>query len=85
MTPMKAIRAKCLDYCCGSSKEVRLCPCVDCALYPFRFGRNPNRAGLKNRGAFEKKYGSIKDLTDEQREEGSYTTTGGKGENYAEE
>ena len=25
MTPMKAIRAKCLDCCCGSSNEVRLC------------------------------------------------------------
>lgn len=42
MTPLKAIRAKCLDCCCGQYKEVELCPCKDCSLYPYRFGRNPN-------------------------------------------
>lgn len=41
--PVKAIRAKCLDCCCGSSNEVELCTCADCALYPFRFGKNPYR------------------------------------------
>nr|DAE34801.1 MAG TPA: hypothetical protein [Caudoviricetes sp.] len=25
--PVKAIRAKCLDCCCGSSNEVELCTC----------------------------------------------------------
>lgn len=43
MTPVRAIRAKCLDCCCGQMQEVRLCPCSDCPLYPFRMGRNPNR------------------------------------------
>ena len=52
MTPMKAIRAKCLD-CNGTSNEVKLCPCTDCALWPFRLGKNPN---IKPRN-----------LTDEQR------------------
>ena len=42
LSPMKAIRAKCLDCCCGSVNEVRLCPCPDCSLYPYRFGKNPN-------------------------------------------
>lgn len=42
MTPLKAIRAKCLDCCCGQYREVELCPCKDCSLYPYRFGRNPN-------------------------------------------
>lgn len=42
MTPVKAIRLKCLDCCCGSSTEVRLCPVTDCPLHPFRFGKNPN-------------------------------------------
>ena len=37
MTPLKAIRAKCLDCCGGQANEVRLCPCPDCTLYPFRF------------------------------------------------
>lgn len=40
MTPMKAIRAKCLD-CCGSSREVRLCTVEKCPLYPYRFGKRP--------------------------------------------
>ncbi len=39
-SPIKAIRAKCLD-CCGTSNEVQLCPVTRCALYPFRFGKNP--------------------------------------------
>jgi len=39
---MKAIRAKCLDCCCGQYKEVALCPCTGCPLYPYRFGKNPN-------------------------------------------
>ena len=42
--PVKAIRAKCLDCCCGSSKEVSLCPVGTCALYSFRFGKNPYRS-----------------------------------------
>ena len=42
MTPLKAIRAKCMDCCCGQYKEVELCPCKDCSLYPYRFGKNPN-------------------------------------------
>lgn len=42
LTPLKAIRAKCLDCCCGQYKEVGLCPCADCPLYLYRFGKNPN-------------------------------------------
>ena len=40
-TPIKSIRLKCLDCCCGSSKEVGLCKIEGCALYPYRFGRRP--------------------------------------------
>ena len=43
-SPIKAIRAKCLDCVCGSEAEVRKCPVVDCSLWPFRFGRNPFHA-----------------------------------------
>ncbi|PTN32442.1 hypothetical protein [Desulfonatronum sp. SC1] len=39
--PLKAIRAKCLECCGGSPKEVRLCPDISCALHPFRTGTNP--------------------------------------------
>lgn len=41
--PVKAIRAKCLDCCCNSKKEVELCTCEKCSLHPFRFGKNPYR------------------------------------------
>lgn len=40
-SPVKAIRAKCLDCCYDSPSEVRMCPSEDCPLYPFRFGKNP--------------------------------------------
>lgn len=43
-SPIKAIRAKCLDCSCGSREEVKLCPVHDCPLYDFRFGKNPFRA-----------------------------------------
>jgi len=45
-TPIKAIRDKCLDCCCGSTKEVRLCTIINCALYPYRFGRRPDKATI---------------------------------------
>ena len=41
LTPMKAIRAKCLDCCCGSAVEVRKCTIKACSLWPYRFGRRP--------------------------------------------
>lgn len=41
--PVKAIRRKCLECSCGQVKEVELCPVKDCALYPFRMGKNPYR------------------------------------------
>src|SRR5215467_4994946 len=43
MTPMEAIRAKCLDCCGDSPHEVRLCTAVTCPSWPFRMGRNPWR------------------------------------------
>jgi hypothetical protein len=41
LTPMKAIRAKCLDCCCDSFIEVRLCTIEKCPLYPYRMGHRP--------------------------------------------
>lgn len=54
LTPMKAIRLKCLECSNESSKEVKLCPVTTCPLYDFRLGKNPN---------IKRTY------TDEQREE----------------
>lgn len=45
LTPVKAIRAKCLDCCGYSPMEVRLCPCTSCSLYPYRMGHSPARKG----------------------------------------
>ena len=53
-SPLKAIRAKCLDCCFDQPSEVKLCPVSGCPLYPFRFGKNPFRAK--------------RELTDDQKE-----------------
>jgi len=46
MTPLKAIRAKCLECSNGQPKEVRFCPVEDCQLFYYRFGKNPKREGI---------------------------------------
>lgn len=49
LTPLKAIRASCLDCSAGSYGEVRNCPSTDCGLWPYRFGRNPEPAEIDGR------------------------------------
>jgi hypothetical protein len=41
VSPLRALRLKCLDCCNGSAREVRLCTAVDCPRWPFRMGKNP--------------------------------------------
>ena len=41
LTPIKAIRQKCLDCCCGHTAEIRNCAVKNCALYPYRMGHRP--------------------------------------------
>ena len=41
LTPVKAIRAKCLDCCGGFAPEVRRCEVTSCALHPYRMGHRP--------------------------------------------
>jgi len=52
LTPLRAIRSKCIDCSGGQPKEVRFCPVEDCPLYLYRFGNNPRRQG---KGGFYKK------------------------------
>lgn len=59
VTPMKAIRQKCLDCSCGSSEEVKNCFAKKCPLYQFRFGYKLDENGNRRK----------RDLTDEQRQE----------------
>ena len=56
LTPLRAIRMKCLD-CSGRSRvEIRKCTIPDCSLYFYRLGKNPARKGM----------GSIQNLRDSQ-------------------
>lgn len=50
-SPIKAIRAKCMDCTCGQYREIELCPIKKCPLYPFRYGKNPyhKRASEENK------------------------------------
>jgi len=41
MSLLKVIREKCLECCCQSSLEVRLCGVSECPLHPYRFGKKP--------------------------------------------
>lgn len=41
--PVKVIREKCIDCCCGSVYEVAKCTAEKCPLHPWRMGKNPYR------------------------------------------
>jgi len=41
LTPIKAIRKKCLQCCCGQVVEVRECHITDCAIWLYRMGKRP--------------------------------------------
>lgn len=45
LRPMRAIREKCMDCCCGQVAMLRDCRITGCAIWPYRRGRNPNRKG----------------------------------------
>ncbi|GAB2205942.1 hypothetical protein ROS1_27580 [Roseibium sp. ROS1] len=71
MTPMQAIRAKCLDCSVYQPSEVRLCEAIDCSLWPFRAGRHPyTSAKLGNTAQeadFEQKEGPAEAATSPSR------------------
>jgi hypothetical protein len=43
MSPLQALRARCLDCCAYQEKEVALCPTVDCPSWPLCMGTDPWR------------------------------------------
>lgn len=45
MTPLKAIRARCLDCAAGELATVRRCEMPDCPLHRLRMGKGSKRAG----------------------------------------
>lgn len=66
MTPLKAIRAKCLDCSNGSSAEVNLCPIVECPLYPYRHGRHPKLEG-KGHAPSEASLKALQEINERRR------------------
>jgi hypothetical protein len=55
LTRAKAIRAKCLDCCCGQAIEVRLCTAQKCPLFPYRMGREDKDVYLPSQDKFDEK------------------------------
>lgn len=43
-TPIKAIRAKCIDCTNGQNVEIRECPIVNCPLWEYRMGHRPKKS-----------------------------------------
>jgi hypothetical protein len=43
MSPLRALRARCLDCCAGQANEVAACTVVRCPSWPFRMGTDPWR------------------------------------------
>lgn len=56
LTPMKAIRKKCLDCSGNSSKEVKECVIADCPLFSYRFGKRPSTVEKQNAPEPKKKF-----------------------------
>lgn len=57
-TPIKAIRAKCLECSNNQPKEVRECYIPECPLFIYRLGKNPKRKGIGGNNGF-----ALKNLT----------------------
>lgn len=51
------IRKKCLNCCCFQPSEVRKCIITDCALWPYRMGKNPFQAEKYQRSLVEQEGG----------------------------
>lgn len=49
-SPIRAIRAKCLDCCGGSESEARKCTATSCPLWPLRMGKNVYHAKARQYG-----------------------------------
>lgn len=45
LTPLRAIRMKCMECAAGHPKQIRYCAITNCPLYMYRFGHNPKRKG----------------------------------------
>jgi len=48
-SPTAAIRRKCIDCCVGDASEVERCHIRDCALWPFRYGKDPQKGWARKK------------------------------------
>lgn len=55
LTPIKSIRAKCIDCSRGQLKEVKECPIKNCPLWPYRMGRRPKAGESINEDVLQEK------------------------------
>jgi len=53
LTGLSAIRQKCLECHSWNVAEVRRCPSVDCALFPFRLGKRPKAVTEDDKKRFQ--------------------------------
>lgn len=54
-TPIKAIRAYCIECSGGSTKEVKFCPIETCPLYPYRMVKRPTMdTYIEDKGLYKK-------------------------------
>ena len=49
MSPLKALRLRCIDCYGGCLKSVRCCTATDCPSWPFRMGQSPWRKELSQK------------------------------------
>ena len=64
---LKAIRQNCIDCSAGSYKEVEECDMMNCPLFPYRKGNDPNPARRsKNRACGGMKNATEKEIKEEQ-------------------
>ena len=50
LTPIKAIRAHCVECSGGQRAEVRFCTIQNCPLWPYRMGHRPKPEDLPAEG-----------------------------------
>ena len=48
LTPVRAIRAKCLDCSGGQVSEIKECTVYSCPLYTYRMGKKPTDKELQD-------------------------------------
>ena len=61
-SPLKAIRANCIDCMGGHARLVSSCELVGCPLWPYRMGKNPFRTRKVSEEERERLRSQMKEL-----------------------